>query len=123
MNELVGVWRLVSFLSAEADADPDSGPLGASPDGLLVYTATGHVTVNMMRTDGEDGSRYMSYAGTWRRERDRVVHTISVAPERTWIGSEQVRDLELSGDRLLLSGRGPSGKAGRSTLEWRRVTS
>ncbi|GAA4920854.1 lipocalin-like domain-containing protein [Streptomonospora salina] len=121
MDELVGAWRLVSFRTTDAGGGTD--PLGASPSGLLVYAATGHVAVNMMRTDKEGGTRYMSYAGTWRREQERVVHTISVAPDRRWIGLDQVRDVELVGDRLLLSGRGPSTHAERSTLEWQRITS
>ncbi|MGK5627221.1 lipocalin-like domain-containing protein [Streptomyces sp. URMC 123] len=49
-DELVGVWHLVSYHDLDNEGTRHEGPLGPAPRGLLVYTADGHVTVNMMRT-------------------------------------------------------------------------
>ena len=77
----------------------------------------------MMRTGAGAGEAFMSYAGTWRREAGRVIHTIAVAPRPSWIGSEQVRDMELTGDRLVLAGNGPRATSRKRILSWRRVPS
>lgn len=119
-HDLIGVWRLESFEDLDESGRRAEGPLGPEPAGLLFYSDTGQVSVTMMRTAGE-GERFMSYAGTWRRDGDLVVHTISVAPQASWVGSEQVRQFELAGDRLVLAGTGPRATLQKRTLSWRRV--
>lgn len=122
-QELVGVWRLEAFHDVDEDGTLHEGPLGPEPRGLLFYSADGHVSVTMMRSGPAhpERSNYMSYAGTWRREDDRVVHTIEVAPEPGWLGSEQPRDLALDGDALVLQGMALAGRAQRRVLRWRRT--
>jgi hypothetical protein len=122
-RELVGVWRLESFHDLDPEGRREEGPLGSAPSGLLIYSADGHVSVTMMRTGSPQPPRpdYMSYAGTWRREGDRVVHTIDIAPDPSWLGTDQVRELELRGDRLALVGSALVGPARRRVLDWRRV--
>ncbi|WP_413760830.1 lipocalin-like domain-containing protein [Streptomyces sp. MMBL 11-3] len=134
-SELIGVWRLASFHDVDEEGRTHEGPLGPEPDGLLFYSAEGHVSVHMMRTGPQAGPRasrdgsgerppqdYMSYSGTWRRAGDQVVHTITVAPERGWIGTDQVRDLSLAGDTLTLHGDSLIGRRQRRVLVWRRVS-
>lgn len=120
-GDLVGVWRLESCHEVDEHGGHQESPLGPDPAGLLFYGATGHVSVNMMSTRPGERATYQSYAGTWRRDGATVVHTITVAPESSWLGSEQVRQLVRDGDRLILTGRGPSGTPPR-VLTWRRVT-
>jgi hypothetical protein len=126
MDDVVGAWRLRSFDDLDESGRHREGPLGPAPDGLLIYSLDGSVSVSMMRGGGrrpgdEDGRHYMSYAGTWHRRGDRMVHRIEVAPEPSWIGLDQVRDLRLEGDHLVLTGHGPSGATARRMLRWERV--
>ncbi|GAA1927933.1 lipocalin-like domain-containing protein [Streptantibioticus ferralitis] len=123
-HELVGVWRPESFHDIDSAGTSHEGPLGSEPRGLLSYSADGHVCVTMMRTGPARPERgnYMSYAGTWRREGDRVVHTIDVAPESGWLGTEQSRDLELDRDELVLHGTALVGRPQRRVPRWRRIT-
>ncbi|MFJ3160269.1 lipocalin-like domain-containing protein [Streptomyces kanasensis] len=116
--DLAGVWRLVSFETLAPDGGRRPGPLGESPVGLLFYSVTGHVAVHMMPAAGPP--EYLSYAGTWHREGDRVVHTLTVAARPDWLDSAQVRLLELDGDRLTLTG-GALSTAERRVLVWERV--
>jgi hypothetical protein len=97
---------------------------------MLFYGAAGHMSVNMMRTGrpvapgGDDDAplqAYMSYAGTWRRVEDTVLHMITVAPNPQWVETEQVRELVLTGDRLTLYGTALIGPAQRRVLVWRRI--
>lgn len=118
--DLVGAWRLVSFHDLDDEGNRHEGPLGDKPGGLLCYSADGHVSVTMMRTGPAAEPSYMSYAGTWRREGAQVIHTITVAPDPSWLGTDQVRDMELDGDRLTLCGAALVGTPRRRTLEWHR---
>jgi hypothetical protein len=117
---LVGAWRLVSFHDLDDEGNRHEGPLGNQPRGLLCYSADGHVSVTMMRTGPAAEPSYMSYAGTWRRVGTQVVHTITIAPDASWLGIDQVRDMEPDGDRLTLYGTALAGPPRRRVLEWRR---
>lgn len=136
-SELAGVWRLVSFHDVDDEGNRGEGPLGPAPRGLLFYSADGYVSVTMMRApdhgapnhdapdqepgaDGGPRQDYMSYAGTWRRSGGQVFHALTVAPDPGWLGTEQVRDLRLDGDRLTLTGNALS-RPGRRILQWQRT--
>ncbi|WP_431825535.1 lipocalin-like domain-containing protein [Burkholderia sp. F1] len=124
-EQLVGAWRLEAFVTVEADG-VGPGPLGDAPTGLLVYDGNGYMSVTMMGdADGVPADaaarRYMSYAGTWRCDGDSVVHRITVAPDAAWIGTEQVRRIELSGTTLRLYGRSLTGDRRLRLLEWTRL--
>jgi hypothetical protein len=127
---MAGVWRLVSFHDVDDAGTRREGPLGSDPAGMLFYSAGGHVSVTMMRTGGPEAAPagpprpgYMSYAGTWRVAGDQVIHTITVAPDPLWIGTDQVRDLLLDGDRLTLAGNSLVGRPQRRVLQWERIGS
>lgn len=129
-SELAGVWRLISFHDIDDEGIMRQGPLGPCPRGMLFYTADGHVSVTMMRAPydrdaagaehEEPKQNYMSYAGTWRRTGNQVFHSLTVAPNPQWLGTEQVRDLVLEGDRLTLRGNSLS-RPNRRILQWERI--
>ncbi|KAA2262593.1 lipocalin-like domain-containing protein [Solihabitans fulvus] len=121
-TDLVGVWLLVSFHDVDDAGRTSAGPLGADPSGLLIYTADGHVSVSMMRTEPGPAPGFMGYAGRWRRDGDRVVHRIEVTPRADWVGTEQVRAAEFAGDRLTLhASTTVHGRRQRRVLVWRRA--
>ncbi|QFZ24279.1 hypothetical protein EKG83_16345 [Saccharothrix syringae] len=119
---MVGTWRLERYADV---APPGEGPLGPTPEGVLIYTRDGHVSVSMMRAPAPPGAEvaFMGYAGTWRLVgTDRVVHDVLVASHAHLPGTAQVRDVELDGDRLTLAGVSRLGGAPRGrVLTWRRV--
>ncbi|MEV6563898.1 lipocalin-like domain-containing protein [Streptomyces kronopolitis] len=84
-GELVGSWRLESYVDVHEDGSTSEGPLGPAPAGLLIYSADGHVSVSMMRTtDGPSRGRapaisFMGYAGTWQLSGRQAVHEVSVS--------------------------------------------
>ncbi|MFG3392375.1 lipocalin-like domain-containing protein [Streptomyces parvus] len=115
---VVGTWRLLSFRTLTEEGALLPGPLGASPTGLLFYGSEGHMAVHMMPAAGPP--EHLSYAGTWRLEDDHMVHTLTVAARRDWLGTKQVRRVEHHGDRLTLTGTALSTREQR-VLVWERV--
>jgi hypothetical protein len=140
-----GAWRLET---CEA-RDDDGGvllPLGDAPVGLLVYEASGIMSVAIMRAEhatrdareasadildaapdarARAGERYMSYAGRWTLLDGgaRVRHDVEISLFPGWIGQSQERRVTLDGDVLVLSTDPmPLGKKTRvATMRWRRA--
>jgi hypothetical protein len=46
---------------------------------------------------------FVAYADRYRFQGDRVVHHVELSLFPNWVGSDQERTVELSGDRLILS--------------------
>lgn len=131
-DQLLGAWRLASFCDLDAEGNATVGPLGHTPRGLLIYLADGHMSVSMMRADesAPPGSAagsappetFMGYAGTWELTGDQVVHRVEVSAHPHIVGTEQVRDVQLLGDRLTLHGTALiDGRPQRRALRWERV--
>lgn len=123
MTDLIGTWELRSYYDIDDNDAKSEGPLGVSPRGLLIYESCGHMSVSMMRTDDAAAAvLFMGYAGTWRLRGDEVVHAISVCSNPAWAGTEQVRQLKLSGEELTLIGAAQvDGRTQRRILAWRRT--
>lgn len=141
MDEFVGAWDL-DVCEARGESGPPLLPLGEKPRGLLLYTADYAMSVAIMRagrplfeaSDILKGSErekaqaaetYMSYAGRWVREGNRVRHTITVSLFPNWVGTVQERRVTLDGDWLELS-TDPitfGGQTRVARMTWRRVRS
>lgn len=121
--ELTGVWRLTAYFDIDDAGVTSEGPLGPDPRGLLYYAADGYMSVDMMRPDAPQGAvGYMGYAGFWRMSGNQMVHMIEVCSNPRWADTEQVRDMELDGDRLTLVGSAPvNGRDQRRILHWKRA--
>jgi hypothetical protein len=135
---LLGSWRLVSWRIQGEDGQ-DLFPLGANPDGLLVYAPDGYMFAALMAPGrpgflGGDPLRgtaeeslsamrgYHTYCGRYRIEDGRVLHAVEVALCPNLIGSEQVRYYRLEDDRLILTTppQKRAGVTGQAELIWRR---
>ncbi len=140
---LIGTWRLKSYFEVTPGCAVFH-PFGPHPEGLLMYTAEGYVSAQLMApgrpvlsgvgltraTPGEftaAGAGFIGYSGTYVVDEARAVvtHFPVVAFAPNMVGSPQERALELRGDVLVLVARHP--KVGNlpqteSHLEWIRVT-
>ena len=134
-HALIGTWRLVEF----ADLDKDGKWqywYGEHPRGYIVYDATGHVHIQIMKvpplarfpeanwdTDKPPSpehalaayNAYDAYFGTYTvdAKKHMVIHHVegSMAPDYT--DTDQPRSFKLDGDRLELG----DGKTYRCVLE------
>jgi len=140
-EELIGAWSLESAIAKGTKGD-ELLPLGETPGGLLIYTASGHMaTVLMARGrpkfasgDLRGGTTeeikqafegFDAYAGTYKvdLEAGTVTHHAEVARFPNWEGTAQVRHMQLHGDRLHLSTTPISvlGQEWVVSLSWRRT--
>jgi len=126
-KELIGTWRIVAFEDRKDKNDPNSEwtyPYGKNPKGYIIYDETGHVIIQGMRTppppkfaSGEGGDSkptpqealavyegYIAYFGTYTVDEARhvVIHHVEGSLDPSYVGTDQERPFELSGDRLII---------------------
>ena len=112
--DIVGTWRLQSWVEEETESKIVHKAFGEHPLGLITFTADGHVAViftdptrkpsaNPRPTDTEATELYrtmVAYAGTYSVEGDKLTNKIEVSWNQAWNGTSQVRFFELKDDRL-----------------------
>jgi hypothetical protein len=116
--DLSGVWKLVSWRRIAGDGTV-SFPLGADASGMLVYTESGRMAVQLaaadrapLKTDDPLGgdvderadaySTCLAYVGRYEVQGDTVVHWIDVSLFPNWSGAEQSRPFTFENDELVL---------------------
>lgn len=138
-ESIVGTWRLVSFHGRKADGSFRPA-FGENAQGLLVYTADGHMIAILSESnrptfrsgDFRGGTpeealaaanSYISYCGRYELDGDTVTHHVEMSLFPNWIGQDQVRNLRFVDGNLIL--RTPSFllSGGEWTFElvWERV--
>jgi hypothetical protein len=137
---LVGHWSLVSFEVVSGELT--EYPFGPDAVGEIRYDPAGHMAVQIMKTgrkpfaasDHAGGTAaevsaafggYVAYYGSYSvDERAGVItHHVSGSMFPNWTGSEQRRQIEIDGDRLILS-TPPIQFLGRQRVQrftWKRL--
>jgi hypothetical protein len=124
---LIGSWRLVSY-EDRPSVGPSVFPFGEKPKGLLIYSSTGQMSIQIMKqphptvASGEEETitpeekqelfdSFMAYFGTYSVEPTRsvVIHHVEGDLWGLFDGKSEERPYELSGDRLTLKPRWESG--------------
>lgn len=140
-SALIGSWRLETWVSLTDDRG-EALPMGASPEGLLVYapdgtmvTAFGRAERDRFATDDVTGGTvderseafqsFIAYGGRYVVDGSTVTHTVEVSLFPNWVGSAQRRHWEVDEDGRLLTLVSPPITVGGLTrtqrLTWRRV--
>jgi hypothetical protein len=140
---LVGTWKLVSIEERRANGELVT-PLDYGPDpiGLLIYDATGRISVHAMRRGrpklpSDDVhlappeqakaafTGYNAYFGTYEVDEKQgiVIHHVQGSLIPNWEGSDQRRRFILDGDRLILIPPEiqAAGEKRTRRLTWERV--
>lgn len=138
-EDLLGTWSLVTWDIQYSDQRPVTYPYGADAQGMLVYAPDQHLSVvicsagrprlateSVRKAPVEQKvgafETYFSYAGSWELRDDAVVHRLAFALNPNFIGTDQVRQLLLEGDRLTLSTTDDvKGVERRHRLVWKRA--
>ena len=141
-DRLIGTWRLVSAEALRPDGLLQPFPeLGPHPIGYLMYDKTGHMCVTLANpnpqhwedpakpSDSERALTHKSmeaYCGIYevREKEGRVIHRPELGEWPYYIGSDQVRNFHIEGDRLILSleETRPNGEKRRSQITWEKVS-
>ena len=120
--KLVGIWRVVRFCDNDDVTGHLYDPLGPKPTGYFVYSRTGQLLIQVMRTPAikpfaagdlrpTDAERkelfdaYFGYFGTYTITSDStVVHHVRGGTSPSFIGSDQRRVYRIRGDTLTIGG-------------------
>jgi hypothetical protein len=138
MHSLVGTWRLVDWTASVGTAV--TRPFGGEAEGLLTYTADGRMWAILQRRDrptlgtgtlaaataeqrAAAAAGFLSYAGSYTLDGDRVIHHVEMSLFPDWVGEDQVRLVEWVEGDLVLATPPSTTTAGRvvvNRLRWRR---
>ena len=113
-QDLRGIWIIRSFYMQDMTTGERSEPWGERPGGTLVFSPEGRmfaiITADNRQppeTDAEQAHAYrnmLSYSGPFRIDPpNRLITTVDISWHVPWIGTEQVRFIELDGDTLVLT--------------------
>ena len=141
-NAIQGTWELVSYVAQHNHGGPITYPLGPGALGLIMYTADGYMSAQIMRPDRpafdhseSDGGTleqaaaaaagYLAYSGPFEVDESTGVvhHDVMVSLLPNWLNGTQLRHAKLDGDHLTLSAvtAVPDGTESLSTLVWKRA--
>jgi len=137
-KQVVGAWTLTSLV---LDQDgKKSEPYGPGAKGTVIFTSNGRTAVVITRAElpkfasnnrttgtPEENKAAMAgsiaYFGTYDvNEADKVVTThVEASTFPNWVGTDQKRTLEVSGDEMRFTNKSPSMGQGVVTASWKRV--
>jgi hypothetical protein len=115
-KSLVGTWLVTSYERLTLETKEVSRPFGENPIGYFQYSPGGHVVVFLSAgempkvsppfSDADQAAIYSkifgAYAGTYSIDGNKVTHHIAAAYRPDWVGGDQIRFVELSGDNLTI---------------------
>lgn len=119
-EKFISSWKFES-MKLETEKGEVIYPYGENLFGMLIYTPSGHMSALLMNPDRQrfasddplagtteevEGAyrKFDAYCGTYSidEEKGTVTHHIEGGKFPNWVGTDQVRYFEFSGDRLLL---------------------
>ena len=138
-DRFTGTWKLMSY-EVRSVGGRVICPWGEHPEGRLTYTDDGHVSVAMMasgrrRFDAREMKHgtpeekvaavdsYISYAGTYEVDGNKVIHHVEVSLFPNWVGEDQVRNFQFDDELLMLSTDPAPGDEKQKTghLIWEKI--
>ncbi|SRR6056297_384504 len=139
-KQLFGTWQLESWTIGYSDRDEISAPFGDEPDGILMYTPEGWMSVSINHRERERlpddvsfgripealkaaaFSASFHYAGRYEVRDGSVTHAVTHSLNPNLPGTEQLRHVELDGQTLVLSGKDEVGGITRfHALVWHKL--
>jgi hypothetical protein len=136
-EQLVGTWAFVSATTKRPDGSPQ---WGSNPKGLTIFTADGHFSDHIMRSDRpkfgsnnrlqgtpEDNKATaqgtISSYGTYSVDEANKTYTLRIEGSSypNWEGTEITRPVTLTGDELTVTNPAPSIGGAPSQLVFRRA--
>jgi hypothetical protein len=107
-DQLIGAWKLVSYVEEPVDGSAPFHPLGERPKGIIMYTPDGYMSAQLMRPDRrpfasgdwfdgteeeyrEEASTYIAYSGPFHvdEEKRTLTHSMFVSLFPNWTGQTQ----------------------------------
>ncbi len=102
-EQLIGTWRLVSYIESPVDGLPKHSPLGEKPEGMIMYTPDGYMSAQLMRPGRknfasndwfmgtpeeftEEATGYIAYSGPFHVDEEKcALINISLVRVSIWL--------------------------------------
>jgi hypothetical protein len=107
---LVGLWRLREFAREYQATGEREYPMGNTPTGYILFLPEGRmavvITAEGRKAPTTDQDRVglfnslVAYTGPYRVDGEKWITTVEVSANPAWVGTEQTRAFQISGDRL-----------------------
>jgi hypothetical protein len=127
-RQLLGSWRLVSFVVVDEQGTVIGRPYGREPAGKLTYTRAGDIWAHTGQAAPPRAARAANwYTGTFSVDvRRRVVrHRVQYSSIAAWEGTTLLRRYHFAGSgralTLVTLPEGPAGNKVRLVLRWRKM--
>ena len=142
-EQLIGAWRLISYVETPVDGSPKRFPLGEDAEGIIMYTPDGYVSAQLMKpgrrpfSSGdwfkgtpeefmEESVGYIAYSGPFHVDETRrsLTHSMNVSLFPGWIGQTQPRVVSIDGNLLHLGTASPIQSRGTQVMAdliWERA--
>ena len=134
---LVGVWKLISYLTEFQDGSPTRATFGEHPTGYIIFTSEGRlmavIEAEGRKTPSTDSDRaallksLIAYSGRYRIEGNQWITSVDTAWNPAWDGTDQVRTFQIVGNRLTVTSTWqaavnfPGSPLSRGSLVFERV--
>jgi Lipocalin-like domain len=121
-DQLIGAWKLVSYVAKPVDGSSPFYPMGEEPMGIIRSLPVTCSTARP-RSTAKKPPLIIAYSGPFHvdEEKKTLTHSMFVSLFPNWTGQTQPRVVEIDGDILHLSTASPiksSGKTVMSYLQW-----
>ncbi|MGO1816512.1 MAG: lipocalin-like domain-containing protein [Sphingobacterium sp.] len=142
-NELVGTWKLLSYIEVPINGIDSKFPMGKSPKGLLMQDPDGYMSMqisNSERSQFSSDDRYqanqeellsqiqgfIAFAGSYKINENKAViqYALTTSSYPNWEGKIQERRVDFEGDVLYLKSVEPvlsNGEYVNSYMTWHRI--
>lgn len=142
-NELIGTWRLLSYIEVPIGGGDSAFPYGKSPKGILLYSPDGFMSVQISASEElrfTSGDRmiasneevvkrlrsYIAFSGKYMIDNNRggVTYSIDTCLYPNWEGTTQTRKVDFEGDILYQKSMEPilsDGKLVHAYMTWKRI--
>ncbi len=142
-NELVGTWKLLSYIEVPIGGDDSLFPMGKNPYGLLMYSPDGFMSVQISReerlpyksNDKLQASEeemlsslhgYIAFSGKFKVDNSSAIVTYMIKSSLfpNWKNKVQRRKIDFEGDILYLKSIDPiraNGVLVNSYMTWQRT--
>jgi hypothetical protein len=142
-QQLIGAWKLVSYVETPVDGSPKRYPIGEKGQGIIMYTPDGYMSAQLMKPGrrnfasgdwfkgtseeyAEEGSGYIAYSGPFHVDeaKQTLTHSMDVSLFPGWLGQTQPRVVKIEGKYLHLSTAAPFPSGGTmvaAALIWERA--
>jgi hypothetical protein len=134
-EQLIGAWKLVTYVERPVDGSAPFYPMGEEPQGLIMYTPDGHTQLmhpgrprfasgDWFRGSSEEIKEetlgYIAYRGPFHtdEEKQTLTHSMFVSLFPNWLGRTQPRVVKIEGDMLHLSSATPIMSGGKKTMSY-----